>query len=480
MKTSLSRIICAIAFLTFASAIASSAQTFTQLFSFNQTDGAEPLAALIQGTNGNFYGTASAYGPSKMQYGGTVFEITSAGKLVGISGFCGGDTCPVGAVSEAPLLQTADGNFFGTNIGNYIFEISASGKLTSVYNFDSCSLNPCTDGSVPTAGLVQGHNGNLFGTTSAGGTASGLSCQTGGCGTLFEVTETGKLTTLYNFCSQANCTDGAMPLALILGTNGNFYGTTAHGGAYQNGTFFAINPAGELVTLHQFQQSEGVLPNAVMQGADGNFYGTTTSGGPNNGGTVFRVTPSGVLTTLYSFCALKNCTDGLGSSAALIQATDGNFYGTTLYGGAHGGGSVFEITPAGQLTTLYSFCPKYSCTDGQGPAAALVQGTDGAFYGTTIEGGKGGWGTVFKISTELGPFVAANPEFGKVGYRTNIIGNNLTGTTSVTVNGTLATFTAISSTHIEATVPEGATTGAIEVTTPTGTLSSNAAFQVLP
>jgi uncharacterized repeat protein (TIGR03803 family) len=207
-------------------------------------------------------------------------------------------------------------------------------------------------------------------------------------------------------------------------------------------------------------------------------------------GTVFKITPSGTLTTLYSFCSQSGCTDGYGP--VLLQATDGNFYGTTVYGGANttgcgggGCGTVFKITPSGTLTTLYSFCSQSGCTDGSGPNS-LVQDTNGMFYGTTFGGGLtnclGGCGTVFSLSVGLGPFVETQPNWGRAGRPIEILGTNLTGATSVTFNGTPAVFRVVPNLNslIKTTVPEGATTGYVQVVTPGGTLSSNVPFRVLP
>ena len=134
-----------------------------------------------------------------------------------------------------------------------------------------------------------------------------------GGGTVFKITPSGTLTTLYNFCAQSNCATAKPPSAgLVQATNGNFYGTTYLGGANSFGTVFKITPTGTLTTLHSFDATDGELPEAgLVQGTDGNFYGTTYQAGPlGNGGTVFKITPAGTLTTLYSFCAQTNCTDG--------------------------------------------------------------------------------------------------------------------------------------------------------------------------
>jgi uncharacterized repeat protein (TIGR03803 family) len=158
-------------------------------------------------------------------------------------------------------------------------------------------------------------------------------------------------------------------------------------------------PAQTLTTLHSFNGADGEAPQAALvQGTDGNLYGTTAFGGVNSdGGTVFKITPDGTLTTLYSFCAKPNCADGRFSVAALVQGLGGYFYGTTEHGGTRGTGTVFQIAPQGALTNLYSFCSN-GCRDGAGPVAGLVQATNRDFYGTAAVGGTHDKGTVFKIT----------------------------------------------------------------------------------
>jgi uncharacterized repeat protein (TIGR03803 family) len=230
--------------------------------------------------------------------------------------------------------------------------------------------------------------------------------------------------------------------------------------------------------LHRFDGTDGSQSYAALvQGTDGNFYGTTGNGGTNKQGTVFKITPSGTLETLHSF----DGADGSYPYAALVQGTDGNLYGTTHEGGANdinylcplGCGTIFKITPSGTLTTLYSFCSQANCTDGTLPGAGLVQDTDGAFYGTTESPS-----TVYSLSMGLGPFVETQPPSGKVGAAVKILGTSLTGSTSVTFNGTAATFAVVSASEITTTVPTGATTGTVQVVTPGGTLSSNVPFRV--
>jgi uncharacterized repeat protein (TIGR03803 family) len=299
-------------------------------------------------------------------------------------------------------------------------------------------------------------------------------------------------------------------VSLVQGVDGNLYGTTWAGGANNAGTVFKITRAGTLTALHSFDGTDGANPlERLVKATDGNVYGTTYFGGANNAGTVFRITPSRTLTTLYSFCSQANCSDGPWPSS-LIQASDRNLYGATdstffkitlagkltvlhqghvlgtegviqatdgnFYGADDQLGSIVKITPTGTVTTLHSF----DGSDGQAPFG-LLQATDGNFYGTTSAGGANGYGTVFSLSVGFGPFVRTLPSSGKVGSVVVILGNNLTGATSVTFNGTPATFTVCSTgTSIKTTVPSGATTGKVQVTTPNGTLTSNVDFRVTP
>jgi uncharacterized repeat protein (TIGR03803 family) len=301
--------------------------------------------------------------------------------------------------------------------------------------------------------------------------------------------------------------DGGNPLdyvganGLVQGTDGRLYGTTDGGGKYGYGTVFKINVGSKLTTLYNFPTCgptncpSGESPGGLIQATDGDFYGITQgSGGDavscnnqtvlNGCGTVFKITPGGKLTTLYSFCAQANCADGFYPNG-LTQATNRDFYGTTNQGGANNGaGTVFKITPAGTLTTLYSFCSQTNCTDGMWPLAGLMQDTNGNLYGTTIAGGAGNGGafsndgTVFSVNVGLGPFVETQTTSGKVGAVAKILGTDLTDATGVGFHGTAAVFTVVSASEITTTVPDGATTGTVQVVTPSGTLSSYVPFRV--
>ncbi len=510
--------------LGLGTAVLASAQTFETLASFDKTDGAYPwTGALTQGIDGNYYGTTTQYGAN---YGGTIFKISAEGTLTTLYNFCQ-DTpsCLDGNYPEGGLALAANGNLYGTtNMGGAygygsVFEITPTGTFSTVYSFCAFGHPPCPDGSGPEGTLVLGANGSFYGTTYWGGTDSGPS---GLGGTVFEITPGGQLTTLYDFCSQPNCTDGGSPSGgLVQGTDGNFYGTTYEGGdtgVFQGGngcsvpgfgpdylgcgTVFKITPQGEFTSLYTFCRQascpDGAFPSeggALVQAANGNFYGTTNQGGANvvcdlldvnySCGTVFEITPEGTLTTLHSFCSENPpaCDDGFFPIGMLTLGSDGNLYGTTS-GNNDGNpgpatyGTIFEITPSGTLTTLHDFCEQNGCPDGAGPIAAPAQGTNGTFYGTT-EGGGVGDGTVFSLSAGLGPFVETVPTSGATGAAVTILGNNLAGSTSVKFSGTAATFTVVSSTEITATVPTGATTGTVQVVTPGGTLNSNVPFQVV-
>jgi len=476
-----SKMRCALFVAVAATAMTASAQTLTTLTAFNGGDGELPYAGLIQGADGEFYGTTRSGGANNY---GTAFKITPGGTLTTLYSFCSEGQCADGGSPNALVLDD-DGNLYGTTDGGgantfgTVFRITPGGTLTTLYSF--CPEHPCPDGAIPEAGLIEAVNGDLYGTTYEGGAND--------YGTVFKITPGGTLKTVHSF----NCNDGAYPkAALIQATDGNFYGTTsATGGDCDDkagGTVFKITPTGTLTTLFIFQQccADGSGPLApLIQATDGSLYGTTSGGGANNAGTVYEITRDGTLATLYNFCEQNSCSDGEAPEGALVQATDGNFYGTTAYGGSDTAGTIFKMAPNGALTTLYSFCPENPCSDGLRPWAGPLQGTNGEFYGTTVFGGgnsscNNGCGTVFSLDVGLGPFVTFVRAAGRVGQTGGILGQGFTGTTAVSLNGIPASFTVKSDTFIEATVPPGATTGYVTVTTPSGTLTSNVPFHVIP
>jgi uncharacterized repeat protein (TIGR03803 family) len=363
-----------------------SAQTVTTLHSFNGSDGLSPDAPLAQGSDGNFYGTTALGGTNSK---GTAFKINATGTLTTLHSFSG---FPLdGAVPIAGLVQDNLGIFHGTTASGgmfyqgTLFGMTASGLTVVLHSFNSF----LGEGAVPTAGLVRGTDGSFYGTTVSGGDNYK--------GTVFKITALGTFSTLHSFSGSPS--DGAVPGAgLVQGTDGNFYGTTTAGGEHFQGTVFRITPAGTLTVLHSFSgyPTEGAAPTAgLVRGTDGNFYGTTASGGAHFQGAVFKIDAAGTLTTLHSFSGPPS--EGAVPIAGLVQGTDGNFYGTTVSGGAHYLGTLYRSTPAGALTVLHSFSG--SPSEGAAPIAGLVQGTDGNFYGTTALGGANSEGTVFKLSS---------------------------------------------------------------------------------
>jgi uncharacterized protein (TIGR03437 family) len=482
----------AVCVLCATTAMALSAQTFTTLHSFGYTDGAYPEAGLIQATDGNFYGTTNNGGASSNCNAGcgTIFKIDPSGALTTLYSFCAQPSCADGSGPTAALVQATDGNFYGTTgsggTSGYgtIFKITPSGALTTLYSFGSQS----TDGAGP-SGLIQATDRNFYGTTGAGGSGvgtvfkitpsgtlttiysfgytdgagpSGLIQATDGnfygttfqggtytYGTIFKITPNGTLTTLYSFCpDERQCRDGAEPSAgLVQATDGDFYGTTSAGGGASAcapflgcGSVFKINQFGFLMTLHSFGYTDGAQPFApLVQATDGNFYGTTSAGGSST-----------------------NC--------------------ASLIGPAGGCGTFFKITPNWMLTTLYSFCPERQCTDGNDPIAGLLQATDGDLYGTTRSGGlPNSYGTVFSLSVGPGPHAPAVNAGGVLnsgsyttqgvapGSIVSIFGTNLAGATasasaiplptalsdvtSVTFNGIPAGLYFVSEKQINAQLP---------------------------
>jgi len=466
------RVVCAVITVCLAGALSSPAQTFTTLADFNQTNGAAPVETLTQGIDGNLYGT-TLYGGDTAEIG-TVFKVTTDGTLTTVYVFCSLFNCADGEFPYSALVQDQSGNFYGTTEGGIygqtygtIFKITPAGVLTTLHTFS------VTDGDHPKAGLTFGTDGNLYGTTSQGGTND--------AGTVFKITPSGTFTTLHYF----NFSDGNNPAsALIQATNGNFYGTTLFSGANGGGTIFKITPAGTLTTLYNFCSlpncADGEFPNGTLiQAAGGGLWGTTISGGMNTGcnpncGTIYKISGAGVFKKIYDFCKQPNCADGAQPIAGMVQATDGSFYGVTTSGGANKVGTIFKINSAGKFMLLHTF----DNTDGASPNGGLMQSTNGTLYGTTPTAGAGGYGTVFSLNEGLPAFVETNPTSGKVGSLVIILGNNLTGTTQVTLDGTPAPFTVLSSTEIQTTVPRGARTGSVEVTTPTTTLKSDVVFRV--
>lgn len=318
---------------------------------------------------------------------GTVFKITPAGVETVLYSF--GASGTDAANPYGSLIQASDGNLYGLTSGGGTNGVGTVFKITTAgVETVLHSFGASGDGATPDGELLQASDGNFYGTTESGGT---------GYGTVFKITAAGVETVLHSFGSG---TDGVNPYgSLIQASDGNLYGTTELGGANGGGIVFKMTTAGtSYAALHSFGSgSDGSQPyGSLIQASDGNLYGTTASGGSNSLGTVFKITTTGTEAIVYSFGA--SGTDGTNPYGNLIQATDGNLYGLTQGGGAHAVGTVFEITsgttPA--ETVVYSFGS--AANDGAAPKRSLIQASNGALYGMTTQGGANNLGVVFEIN----------------------------------------------------------------------------------
>ncbi len=348
---------------------------FNGLYSFQTADGTDPAAPLTLGSDGNLYGTTARGGSNG---DGTVFVVNPT----------------TGATTTLyTFLNTADND-----------DDSVNAPVNGV------------DGSQPYGKLVEASPGVFYGTTEYGGT--------NGNGTIFQLNTatnpatgaiTGTTTVLYSFTGASPV--GSRPLGgLVLAADGFYYGTTENGGTSGYGTLFQFNPTtGAAVTVVGFTQANGQNPvTSLLSASDGNLYGTTEDGGTNGDGTLFRYNPAtAALTTLVNFTG----TNGANPVSALIQGTDGNLYGTTEDGGINGDGTLFQVTlptatAASTLTTLVSF----SEASGSDPQGALVQAADGNFYGTTTRNGNLDAGTAFQFNPNTGAFVSLLDFGNAAGY----------------------------------------------------------------
>ena len=362
------------------------------------------------------------------------------------------------------LTLGTDQRFHGTTIyggsrnHGTVYRLSTQPDLVYEHDFEGGA-----DGAYPVSAPIQSEAGDFYGTT--GGSASHYA------GTVYKIAKSGEYSVLHLFTT----TDGAGAWApLVEGNDGYFYGTTVAGGQFGVGTIFRISSTGAFEVLYNFDGTHGGRPYApLIQASDGNFYGVTSEGGTLNDGVAFKMTPAGFVTVLYDFSLTG--ADGYEPYGGLVQATDGNFYGTLMFGGAGTRGSLYRLTPAGVFTKLHDFRTQ----SGSYPESTLMQHTSGKLYGTTSDGGTYGSGVIFEYDAGLGPFVTFLNVYGQVGAKVDILGQYFDeGVTTVYFNGVPAQDTEITPTYIKAIVPEGATTGFITVTTSKGTLKSNKPFVV--
>jgi uncharacterized repeat protein (TIGR03803 family) len=459
MRPSRLFVITLVALTLLATAAGVFGQTVTTLYSFPRKGGQPQDLALVQGRDGQLYGTTLVGGTNGE---GTVFKISTAGVVRFVYSF----DLTSGATPEGGLTLATDGSFYGATVYGgsatppygVIFKLSPNGSEQVLVNFTES-----TGGSI--SAPVEVSNGDFYGGTDGPGTGPSV-------GNLYQFTESGAFTVLDTFGgSLGNYPNGK----LAQGTNSRLYGIAELGGADECGTIYEVTLSGLPVSIYNFDCTTGDNPVVgLILASDGNFYGTTDEGGTHGLGIVYRFSQNGVLTVLYNFG--DTAFDSYPQSV-LLQTTDGNLYGTTGRGGVYGIGTIFQVTLGGVYTRVYDFPgnggPQYTY-------AGLAQHTNGTIYGESDGGGSAGTGTIFSLDMGLGPFITFVLPTGRVGQTAQILGQGLTGTTSVTFNGVPATsFNVATDTFMTAVVPSGATTGKVVVTTPSGPLTSNVIFRII-
>jgi uncharacterized repeat protein (TIGR03803 family) len=388
--------------LAIAATPSARAQTYGEslLHSFKGApDGASPAAGLIRDAAGNLYGTTLLGGdPSCTQWQGNlcgvVFKIANTGTEKVLYRFTG---TPDAASPLAGVVRDAAGNLYGTAWAGgvsggcgAVYKVS-KGKETVLHSFGA------TDGCQPDAALIRDKAGNLYGTTGGGGPS--------GYGTVFKLDTSGTETVLHFFGGPP---DGESPFAgLVRDAKGNFYGTTINGGIGY-GTVYEVFANGTEKVLYSFTGGvDGGYPyGGLVRDPKGNLYGTTEYGGPGSGtceggdfpagcGVLFKVDTSGNESVIYSFTGTP---DGFYPLGGLVRDAAGNLYGTTLMGGKLGFGTVFKVRQNGKRILLHSF--RGGTKDGANPYGGVIRDAAGNFYGTTYAGGRSNNGTVFKLTPE--------------------------------------------------------------------------------
>jgi len=408
---------------------------------------------MAQGEDGKIYGTTTSGGANG---DGTVFVISPSGSFTSLHSFnfTDGDG-PQGGISLG-----MDGNFYGTTYQGgahsrgTIYKITPAGALTSLYSFSDTG-----DGAYPRTPPVQAQDGNLYGCTGNGSTFE-----------LYKITPAGAFTVMAALVSQCYS-------PLLLGTDGNLYGTTLYGGTYNGGTVFAFNPVAKTIkTLYAFK-TEWSPTGPLTLGVDGALYGTTSSGGTGDSGSVYRITTGGAYKVLYNFTSLGT-TDGRYPQNGVVQGSDGFLYGTASAGGGSGVGTLFKVATTGTgFAVLYNF----QTASGDTPSTLFLH-TNGNLYGLTFHGGTDtAYGTVFSFSNNLKPFVSPIVlRSTKVGASVSLLGQGFGTATGVTFGSTAATYTVTSDTFLTAKPAAGSTTASITVKEPSGNLLSPLKFKIVP
>ena len=435
------------------------AQTYLDIHDFTEADGCCQLnpGLLAQGLDGNIYGATQNGGKFGL---GVIFMMTPTGQYTDIHDMASTE----GYYPQSGLSLGWDGFFYGTTylggsgkVGT-VFKVSPEGALTVLYNF----MNG-TDGAYPRTPPVQAPDGNLYGATANSTVA-----------TLYKLTPAGAFSVVLNLPSQSYS-------PLIVGTDGNLYGTTVYGGAFNSGCIFQFAPTkkkNNFKIIYSFH-TEGYSPfGPLMQGADGFLYGTASVGGTSSVGVVFKVSTAGKYTVLYNFSS-TNPTNGSTPLAGVVQGSDGYLYGVTTTGGVNGQGVLFKVSTKGKgFAVLHNF----ATATGDSPLSTPMLHTNGMIYGLTEHGGSHtAYGAMYSLDAGLKPFVSPFVFFsGKVGSFGGILGQGFSNATGVKFGAGVGTFVSSADTFMTATVDTGATTGVITVEEPGGNLSTPLVFDVIP
>ncbi len=431
-----------------------SAQIYTDLHDINPGAG-DPSnfdsGRLAQGRDGNLYAESASGGTSGA---GTVFMVTPSGTLTIINSLNGTD----GSNPHGGLTLGSDGNFYGDAVSGgasndgTLFKLTPSGTLTVLHTFTNTG-----DFYNPYNAEVMGTDGNFYGTTNTNPAS------------IYKVTPAGVFKTIHVLTAAEGYQGGQ----LTLGSDGNFYGAMNLSGAHNFGTAFKVTPAGVLTVLHNFTGTDGAdAASGMVQASNGKFYGAASLGGTSNAGVIYTLTPSGTYTILHN---LNGTTDGFEPFGELIAATDGTLYGTTNAGGSSSCGTIFKVTLAGVYSVVYNFDNTHGCN----PREQVIQSTNGLLYGLVNGGGAHGAGAFYSFNIGAAPFLQLALTSGKAGDQIGMFGQGFSSSSVVKFGGVPATsITLTGSTYIVATVPVGALTGKVTVTTGSTTLTSTQSFTV--
>jgi uncharacterized repeat protein (TIGR03803 family) len=441
--------------LTSGAAVVVNAQTFSVVGILPSTIGpiTNPAAQQVaQGRNGEIYTISTNQGG--------LLSATTSGMFAEVAQPFGNG-----------VTLGSDGNFY---TAQYFDRVGCGEVWKTTPQGTATELNTIcgADGNGPESSPVQAPNGIFYGTSSE--------IPSGGAGTIYSITSSGTVGLVHTFVAG----DGNNPVApLVVGSDGNLYGGTRSGGTNNDGVLFKVTTGGTYTVLHNFAGSDGAdLEHGLFLGSDGNLYGVTQIGGSANNGAFFKLTNSGTYTVLYNLPISYSP-----ANSSLVQATDGNLYGLLGQGNSSEPGWIYSITTAGTFTILHEFCQQTNCTDGIAPSTPLMQHTNGNLYGFTVHGGDtsvcggNGCGVLYSFNIGKGAFANLGSTSGKEGVKVGIFGQGFSAKSVVKFGGTQATaFTASGTTFLNATVPAGALTGSVTVTTGSTTLTSSRTFNVTP